>query len=392
MKPVLAWALFDFANTFFAIAMLSFYFPLWVVEDQGAKELLLSLALGISMACVALIMPFCGALSDEAGERVRFLRWTTYGCTMATFLIGWTNHLGLALTLFGIANICYQLGTVFYDALLWKVAPTGRLGQTSAVGAAFGYLGSLCGLLLLWPFVHLGGHRAAFIPSAVFFFLFALPSFLVIRESPVSSSLKRRYTAGQYLVTVVRSAKAIPGLWRYLWAAFFSSSAINTILLFMAIYTKKVMGFSESEMIRFFLFSQVFSVMGSLTFGRLIARWGAKRTLTRIWGSWIVALGLVAVSPSVQWLWIGGPLIGFCLGATWSTSRVLIIELSPKHQLAEIFGLAGLFARVSSIFGPLLWGLLVWDPSRYHHAILSLIGLLGVGLWLLRRVPSSRVV
>jgi MFS-type transporter involved in bile tolerance (Atg22 family) len=67
-----------------------------------------------------------------------------------------------------------------------------------------------------------------------------------------------------------------------------------------------------------------------------------------------------------------------------------VVELSPKDQLAEMFGLAGLFARLSSVIGPLLWGLLVWDPARYRHAVLLLIGLLAVGLALLRRVPSRR--
>jgi UMF1 family MFS transporter len=394
MKQTLAWALFDLANTFFAVAMLSFYFPLWVVEDRGAKELSLSVALGVSMVCVALIMPFCGALSDAAGERMRFLRWTTYGCTTATLLIGWTTHLGLALALFGIANMCYQLGTVFYDALLWKVAAPGRLGQTSGFGAAFGYLGSVMGLVLLWPFVQSGGHRAAFAPSAAFFLLFALPSFIMIREvpGPFGRMAWRDVTraAALRLAMTVRSARALSGLWRYLWAAFFSLNAINTVLVFMAIYTRRVMGFTESQMIRFFVFSQVFSIAGSLVLGRLIPRWGAKRTLSRIWLGWTAALGLVAVGPSAQWLWIAGPLIGFCLGSTWATSRVLIMELTPKDQLAEMFGLAGLFARASSILGPLLWGLLVWDPSRYRHAILLLMGLLAIGLWLLRSVPSPR--
>ena len=89
MKQVLAWALFDLANTFFAVAMLSFYFPLWVVEDRGGTELHFSMALGVSMVCVALIMPFCGALSDALGERMCFLRWTTYGCTKSNSISFW---------------------------------------------------------------------------------------------------------------------------------------------------------------------------------------------------------------------------------------------------------------------------------------------------------------
>ena len=389
---VVAWALYDLANTFFAVAMISFYFPLWIVEDQGGKELWFSAALSASMVCVALLMPYCGALSDALGEQMRFLRWTTYGCAVMTSCVGFTNHLGVALVLFGVANVCYQLGTIFYDALLWQVASPGRLGHTSGVGAACGYLGSVLGLLLLWPFVRTGGHQAAFVPAAMFFLLFALPSFLMIREAPIPT---RRMAwrdavqaAGLRLAMTIRSARSLSALWRYFRAAFFSLNAINTVLVFMVVYIKRVAGFTEAQVFHYFVFSQLFAIAGSLVFSRFIPHWGAKHTLSWIWCGWIGALALVALSPLIRWLWLVGPLIGFFLGSTWATSRVLVMELSPKDQLAEMFGLAGFFARLSSIIGPLLWGILVWDPARYRHAVVMLIGLLAIGVWLLRRVPS----
>ncbi len=391
MKMVLAWALFDLANTFFAVAMLSFDFPLWLVEERGVKELFLSLALGGSMGVVALLMPLCGALSDATGERMRFLRWTTYGCAAATVLIGFTSHIGVALVLFGCANVCYHLGTVFYDALLWKIAPAGQLGQTSGLGAAFGYVGSMLGLLLLSPFVQGGGHQAAFAPSAVLFLLFALPSFLIIREPPRLRQVSWTHLiriAALRLTMTVRSAHAIAGLWRYLWASFFSSSAITTVLLFMAVYTKQVARLEQRQLLQFFIFSQLWAVAGALVWSRFIPRWGAKRTLALIWCGWIGALAVAVANPAVRWLWIIGPVIGFCLGATWSTARVLVTQLAPKEQLAEMFGLAGLFSKVSSIIGPLIWAALVWDPGHYRHALGALIGLLLMGLFLLRRVPG----
>lgn len=390
MKTILAWALFDLANTFFAVAMLSFFFPLWIVEQLGAKELSYSIALGISMACVALVMPFCGAVSDATGERMRFLRWATYGCVAATLLIGVTSHLVPALVLFGMANFCYQLGTIFYDALLWRVAPQGRLGETSGLGAAFGYLGSMAGLLLLWPFVRWGGYQAAFAPSAVCFLLFALPSFLLIREArgaQLGSVRELARTAWLRLSITLRAARTNRTVWGFLWASFFSSNAINTVLVFMAVYTRKVVGFTNAQLISFFLFSQVFSIAGAVVLGRAIRHWGAKRTLGAVWCGWIAALGLLAVDASPRVLWVAGPITGFCLGSTWATARVLLVELSPKDQLAEMFGLAGLFGRASSILGPMIWGLLVWDPARYQAAVVVMMALLGVGIWLLSRVP-----
>jgi len=65
------------------------------------------------------------------------------------------------------------------------------------------------------------------------------------------------------------------------------------------------------------------------------------------------------------------------------------MELSPKDQLAEMLGLAGLFGRASAVLGPILFGALVWDPARYPQALLMLTGLLGLGLWVLRGVPST---
>lgn len=392
MRQVLAWALYDLANTFFAVGMISFYFPLWLMEEQRQPELVFSAVLAASTIAVAVLMPFCGAVSDVLGERMRFLRWTTYGCTLATAAIAFTHDVTRALILFGIANACYQLGTVFYDALLWKLAPPQRLGQTSGLGASFGYLGSALGLLLLAPFVHRSGYAAAFAPTALYFLLFALPSFVLIREPrharPVAMGIALR-AAALRLVLTVRAARSYTGLWRYFWASFFSLNAINTVLVFMGVYTKRVLGFSGGQLIRFFVFSQLFAVAGSLVLTRQIPRWGAKRVLAWIWAGWMAALTAIAFGSGGPWLWVAGPVIGFCLGATWATSRVLVMELAPKDQLAEMFGLAGLFGRASSVIGPVLWGLVVLDPARYRHAVLMLIGLLAVGLWLLRRVPCT---
>src|SRR3989338_2536786 len=392
MRPVLARAPFDLANTFFAVAMLSFYFPLWVVETRGGKELSLSLAFGASMACVAALMPVCGAKADAAGDRIGWLRRTTLACVTLTALIGLTESVGWALALFACANVCYQLGTIFYDALLWQLASEDLLGIVSGLGSAFGYLGSMLGLLLLRPFVLRDGYHAAFLPSAAYFLMFAVPLLVLMRPRPTGAGLAWRaaaVTAWRHLRAVMRSGRTVAGLWRYCWASLFSLSAINTVIVFMAVYTRRVLGFSEAQLVQFFLFSQAFAVVGALSFGFAIRWWGAKRTLLGIWCGWVGALGVAAARPSPEWIWFVGPVIGFCLGSTWATARVLVTQLAPKAQLAEMFGLTGLFGRLAAILGPVLWGWLVWDPARYTHAMLAMIGLLLVGVWLLAGVRMT---
>jgi UMF1 family MFS transporter len=391
----LAWACYDLANTFFAVAMISFHFPLWVVEDRGAKEVVFSLAVGASMLIVAVLMPVCGTLSDVTHQRARYLRWTTLLCVAATCAIGLVDRLGVALALFVLANVAYHLGTVFYDALLAQVAEPERLGHASGIGAAFGYLGSMLGQCLLYPFAQAWGHQGTFIPSALFFLAFALPSFFLVRDPPSagpSSPAMVVHLTWTQLHATWRLLRSIPGILRLLVASFFSLNAINTILVFMVVYTKKVLGFSEGEVIRFFLWGQLFAVAGSLLSARVIHAIGARRALQLIWTGWGVALGLVCLKKEAWWLWSIAPAIGLCLGATWSTSRVLLLELSPPEHLAQCLGVSGLLGRASSIIGPIVWGLIVLDPTRYRHALVALIGLLVVGLWIFRRVPDPRAL
>lgn len=104
----------------------------------------------------------------------------------------------------------------------------------------------------------------------------------------------------------------------------------------------------------------------------------------------MVALAWLGLIRDTRWVWVIGPLFGLCLGSTWATARVLVVELAPKERLAEFLGFAGLLGRSAGILGPLIWGLLVWDPSRYRQAIGALIALLAIGLWIFRRVPEPR--
>ena len=71
--PVLAWAFYDFANTIWALNILSLYFPLWVVQDMEAKQSTLSITLSSSMLLVAIVSPALGAVSDQTGKRLQFL-------------------------------------------------------------------------------------------------------------------------------------------------------------------------------------------------------------------------------------------------------------------------------------------------------------------------------
>ena len=65
-----AWALYDFANTIFSFAVVSGAIGLWLTEDAQFGErdgnVLLSVAIIVSVGINAIVSPILGALSDRA--------------------------------------------------------------------------------------------------------------------------------------------------------------------------------------------------------------------------------------------------------------------------------------------------------------------------------------
>ncbi len=394
---IFGWSMYDFANTIFAMNIISLYFALWVTVDMKGEDILYSWALSGSMLLAALSSPILGTISDRLGRRMPFLMFFTLICCIFTASIGLINRLVFGLLFFAIANFCYQTAAIFYNALLPQISAKGQIGRVSGYGVSLGYCGTIAGLLLVRPFVLSYGRQAAFIPTAILFFLFSLPCFLFVKDRPVGRIDK-------FEIRIIESFRKVketfihireyPGLFDFLIAVFIALNAINTLMIFMSIYTKKVIGFADSEIIIFYIVSTVFAILSSFVTGFITDRFGSKRILSIVLGLWCISILLASISFSKAVFWIVGPLIGICLGATWTSARVLLVDLSPPQMVGEVFGFYGLVGKSASIIGPLIWGLCVWafkfmGVSKYRLAMLTLLLFLGLGLIMLQKVPNS---
>jgi len=395
---MLAWSTYDLANTIFSINILSLYFPLWVTQDHGGSDLLYAFTASVSIFASSLLMPFLGTLSDHLQRRMIFLIPTTLLCVVATALLSRTVSLGWGLVTFGIANVGYQLGLLFYDALLPEVGSKETIGKVSGLGVSLGYCGTLIGLAIVRPFVLTQGHQAAFLPTAISFLLFSLPCFLIVRDispSPLSSSFSLVQATVQRFKKGMGHFERGGPLRPFLNFHFFSLMAIQPVILFMSVYTQKVIGFDDREMITFFFLTTLFAVVSAFLAGILTDRFGAKRTLLLSCGGWCAGL-LSAMLATQRWhFWCAGGLIGTVMGSTWVASRVLVIRFSSREYLAEVFGCLGFIGRLAAIIGPLVWGSVVWlfkshFPWNYRGALLCLLIWMAIAFWiLLKKVPGE---
>jgi len=394
---VFSWSMYDFANTIFAMNVISLYFALWVTVDMKGADILYSWALSGSMLAAAVSSPVMGVISDRLGRRMPFLIFFTLVCCFFTALIGVVNKLVLGLLFFAIANFCYQIAAISYNALLPQVSERKQTGRVSGYGVSLGYCGTIAGLLLVKPFVLKCGRQAAFIPTAIFFLIFSLPCFLFVKDRLLERRDKFELKIGGAFRKTKETfihIKKYPGLFNFLIAAFIALNAVNTLIVFMSVYTKKVMGFTDPEIITFYIISSIFAIAGSFIAGFITDRFGSKRTLSIVLAFWCISIFLAIVSFNKTIFWIVGPLVGICLGATWTSARALVVDLSPPKMVGEVFGFYGLVGKSASIIGPLIWGVTVWAFGflgilKYRIAIFVILLFLGLGFAILQKVPDN---
>ena len=132
-RRILAWCLFDFANSPYTTLVVTFVYSTYFIKAFAPDPVLgtvwWSRAVALAALVVALASPVLGAAADRGGLRVRFLGVTTVVCVTATALLTFVrpdapNAALLALALVVLADIGFELGMVFYNALLPGLAPS----------------------------------------------------------------------------------------------------------------------------------------------------------------------------------------------------------------------------------------------------------------------------
>jgi len=305
------------------------------------------------------------------------------------------------LVLFIVANFAYQASLIYYDATLRTVSKPQTRGTLSGIGVAVGYMGTIVvGLAIFFLDVPV---EDRFRLSAVMFAFFAIPIFVFVKETATGEKLTRSELAGSFgqLFRTIEHARGVPGLGRFLLGRFFYSDAVNTVIVVMSVVTVHAMGMTAAVANLVLLGLTVVAVAASFGWGRLVDRWGPKRTLMAVLWSWAVGLVLGGISigiggaVGIALFLIAGAILGSGLGGVQVADRVFMLRLSPPARLGEFFGLYGLVGKGSQVIGQMLYGLiLLWTfdalgNGAYQVAVLSLLVTMLIGAWLIRPVSDE---
>ncbi|MBA3970299.1 MAG: MFS transporter, partial [Gemmatimonadetes bacterium] len=305
---------------------------------------------------------------DRARRRMPFLIASTLICVGFTALLARAGFVATAI-FFVIANIAYQAGLQFYDALLPEVSTDANRGRIGGIGVGVGYLGSYIavGLGLI---LGTGDKSLLFTLIAISFLAFALPCFLFVRErgnpNPRPINLRTVRESLAETIRTLREGERYPGLLRFLVGRIFYTDAINTVIAIMALYTVNVAvgtGLSETEgerQAQLILMSAItFAVIGGFAWGWMTDRLGPKRTLNLVLLAWVaifLCAALVGILSLPLWtLFVVAGSAGFALGGVWAADRPFMLRLTPPSRIGEFYGLYGMVGRFSAITGPMIW-------------------------------------
>lgn len=421
-KQIFGWAMYDFANSSFATTILSViynqYFATVVAGGPKGVEIfgfrihgasLFTFILSVSMGISAVLSPFLGAIADTYRAKKRFLMFFCYGAILFTgllYFVGEGDYISGAIY-FIFANIGFAGGNVFYNAFLPEISNEKNIGKISGFGWAMGYIGG--GILLIINLFMLNYPEKigfpkdffkiqdCFVSVSIWWFIFSLPTFLLLKE-------RRKHfsnTTGNYLTegyrrlrNTLKMIKSFRELKKFLLAYLIYNEGIETIIIMASIFSADVLKMKSDEIILFFLMIQGIAIFGSLIFGLLADTIGSKNTILIsliIWSSivlWAFRLGIIWNQNTEYW--IIGILAGLVLGGSQAVSRSLQGLFTPEKISAEFFAFYAISGKFASIFGPLIYGILIALTGSVQSGILSVLLFFLIGMVILWRVDEKR--
>ena len=405
-KSILAWSLYDWANSAFATTVMAGFFPVFFKEYWSTTDnVTLStwyLGLGNSIASilVAALAPFIGAIADRGTAKKKLLIFFAFLGIIATGGLWIVNqgHWQMAILFYIIASIGFMSGNIFYDALLPAVATKEKYDYASSLGYSLGYIGG--GLLfLINVLMYLQPHyfgiadgataiRLSFISVAVWWAIFSIPLILFVKEPTIHkpigifSSIKEGWSQLVSTLSKIRQFKVVV---TFLMAYWLYIDGVDTIIRMAVDYGTSI-GFPASSLITALLLVQFVAFPATLIYSRFASKIGIKNALyTAIIGYTIITIFGAFVSK--EWhFYVIAVFIACFQGGIQALSRSLYSRIIPKNQAAEFFGFYNMLGKFAAIIGPPMMGYIGLITGNPRIGILSIVILFILGGFILTKV------
>lgn len=435
----LGWAGFEWArNPYYNIVVIYVFTPYFagaVIQNGELGQTLVGTTIAIAGVIMAILSPVLGSIVDKAGQKKPFVFWTLLTLGVCSLLLGAITPglpgaipLGMLLLIIGYCS--YTVSELLHNAMLPGAGRPSALPMISGLGLS---MGNAAGMLLLISVAVLSSNPpfglsdidiarlsapaiglwlALFIPL---FFIFMPDVFK--RGATWAAALKdfRRPDNRVHPYSWVKSRfKEHPNVMRYLVGRMIYADGIAAMLTIGGVYVGGVLAWNAQQLALYGILASLFAVAGGFFGGFLDSVLGPKRALI-FELSMAILIGIFQISitqdailfgliPAGHVVWEGGVFSTLAdvvyllavipgaifLVATISSSRYMLLHISPPEKVGEFFGFYAMAGSVTVWLGPGSVALVTWLTNDQRAGFTPVVFLLLTGLAIICTVKADK--
>ena len=429
-RTINAWALFDWANSSYALVISVAIFPAYyiaVTNDfiqignwEVSNSALYAFAIAVAYLVLAAFSPLLSGIADYGGRKMPFLRFFTImgsmACISLFFFQGMTEEASQAYNLrqvllgtlgFMLATMGFAGGLVFYNSYLPEIATEDQYDRISAKGFSYGYIGSVILLIINLIVINFPewfgiqqdsiAIRLAFVMVGLWWIGFAIIPFRRLPKSKkVQKSTNLIKKGREELIKVWQTVRQEKNIKSFLFSFFFYSAGVQTVLFLAVTFAEKELELQTTELIGIILILQIVAIGGAYLFAYLSKKWGNKPSLLVMLVIWIL-ICLLAYFVSQKWeFYVIAASVGMVMGGIQSLSRSTYSKLIPEEteDTTSYFSFYDILEKVAIVIGTFSFGIIEYLTGDIRNSVLALTVFFVIGIILLSRAqikPAEEV-
>lgn len=388
-RVINAWASYDWSNSVYNLIVTTAIFPIYysattreafgseMVEFFGISirnSVLYTYAISFSFLVIVILSPILSGVADFAGIKKRFMKGFTYTGALACIALylfkGPNIEYGIGCAV--LASIGYAGSLVFYNGFLPEIAPLERMDSVSARGFAMGYVGSVILLIinlmiLLNPETfgfssETGATRFGFLLVGLWWAGFAQIAFYYLKDHPTGKHITSRVFGNgiRELKMVFLALIQRKVMKRYLYAFFFYSMGVQTLLLLAPLFAEAEVGMVADEMIIVVLILQILAIGGAYVFALVSKMQGNGFSISTMLVIWIIICVSGYFLHEKVGFYILAGMLGFAMGGIQAISRSTYSKLIPagSKDNASYFSFYDVTEKIAIVLGTFSYGLI----------------------------------
>ncbi len=423
-RTIKAWALFDWANSAYALVITVAIFPGYFLAMTGdgndatvdyvrvlgmtmSNSSMFAYCISLAYLIIALVSPLLSGIADYGGRRIAFLRFFTMmgalACISLAFFTGmptlWVGTVGFIL-----ATIGFSGGIVFYNSFLPTIATEDQYDDVSAKGFSYGFAGSV--ILLVVNLIIILNYRwfglptegmaaqTAFVMVGLWWLGFSqIPFRRLPADRPARGEGNLMRKGYEELVKVWRNIRTDRNTVLFLIAFFCFNAGVQAVLFMASTFATGVLGFSPTNLIFIVLILQIVAIGGAWGSAKLSGRKGNMYSIMLMLSIWTVVCILGYFVQQGPGFYILAAAIGLVMGGIQSLSRATYAKFLPENtpDTASYFSFYDVMDKVSTVVGTFTFGVVEHLTGGMRNSVAALAVFFVVSIAVMRLVRVRRI-